>query len=54
MSELDLFNVENMNFKRSSLNISETARTPLSVTRCDKKLLHSESMVGLETKLSRI
>ena len=47
MSELTKSNVENMNSERSSLNISDTARTPLSVTRCDNESLHAESMVGL-------
>ena len=47
MSELTNSNVENMNTWRSSLNISDTARTPLSVTRCDNESLHTESMVGL-------
>ena len=47
MSELTNSNVENMNSERSSLNISDTARTPLSVTRCDNESLHAESMVGL-------
>ena len=47
MYELANSNVENMNFERSSLNISDTARTPLSVTRCDKESLHAESIVGL-------
>ena len=46
MSELTNSNVENMNFERSSLNTSDTARTPLSVTRCDNESLHAESMVG--------
>ena len=47
MSKLTNSNVENMNSERSSLNISDTARTPLSVTRCDNESLHAESMVGL-------
>ena len=47
MSELTNSNVENMNSERSSLSISDTARTPLSVTRCDNESLHAESMVGL-------
>ena len=47
MSELTNSNVENMNSKRSSLNISDTARTSLSVTRCDNESLHAEIMVGL-------
>ena len=47
MSELTNSNVENMNSERSSLNISDTARTPLSVTRCDNESLHAESMAGL-------
>ena len=47
MSELTNSNVENMNSERSSLNISDTARTPLSATRCDNESLHAESMVGL-------
>ena len=47
MSELTNSNVDNMNFERSSLNISDTARTPLSVTRCDNESLHAESMVSL-------
>ena len=47
MSELANHNVENMNSERSSLSISDTARIPLSVTRCDNELLHAESMVGL-------
>ena len=46
MYELTNSNVENMN-SESSLNISDTARTPLSVTRCDNESLHAESMVGL-------
>ena len=29
------------------MSISDTARTPLSVTRCDNESLHVESMVGL-------
>ena len=36
-----------MNSERSSLSISDTARTPLIVTRCDNESLHAESMVGL-------
>ena len=48
MSELTNSNVENMNSERSSLSISDTARTPLSVTRCDNESLHAESIVGLE------
>ena len=47
MSELANHNVENMNSERSSLRISDTARTPLSVTLCDNESLHAESMVGL-------
>ena len=47
MSELTNSNVENMNSERSSLSISDTARTSLSVTRCDNESLHAESMVGL-------
>ena len=47
MSELTNSNVENINFERSSLSISDTARTPLSVTRCDNESLYAESMVGL-------
>ena len=47
MSELTNSSVENMNSERSSLNISDTARTPLSVTRCDNESLHAEGMVGL-------
>ena len=47
MSELTNSNVENMNSERSSLSFSDTARTPLSVTRCDNESLHAESMVGL-------
>ena len=29
------------------MSISDTARTPLNVTRCDNESLHAESMVGL-------
>ena len=47
MSELTNSNVENMNSERSSLNISDTARTLLSVTPCDNWSLHAEGMVGL-------
>ena len=47
MSELRNSNVEDMNSERSSLNISDTARTPLRVTRCDNESLHAESMAGL-------
>ena len=47
MSELTNSNVENMNSKRSSLNISDTARTPLSVTHCDNESLYAESMIVL-------
>ena len=47
MSELTNSNVDNMNSERSSLSISDTARTPLSVTRCDNWSLHAEGMVGL-------
>ena len=47
MSELANHNVENMNSERRSLSISNTAHTPLSVTRCDNESLHAESMVGL-------
>ena len=47
MSELTNSNVENMNSERSSLSSSDTARIPLSVTRCDNESLHAESMVGL-------
>ena len=47
MSGLANSSVENMNSERSSLSISDTARTPLSVTRCDNESLHAESMVGL-------
>ena len=47
MSELTDSNIENMNSERSSLSIGDTARTPLSVTRCDNESLHAESMVGL-------
>uniref|UniRef100_A0AAV1VB72 Uncharacterized protein n=1 Tax=Peronospora matthiolae TaxID=2874970 RepID=A0AAV1VB72_9STRA len=45
MSELSNSNVTNTSFELSSS--SETARTPLSVTRCDNESLHAESMVGL-------
>ena len=47
MSKLTNSNVESMNSERRSLNISDTARTPLSVSRCDNESLHAESMVGL-------
>ena len=47
MSYLTNYNGESMNSKRSSLSNSDTARTPLSVTRCDNESLHAESMVGL-------
>ena len=47
MSEPTNSNVENMNSERSSLSISDTARTPLSVTCCNNESLHAESMVGL-------
>ena len=36
-----------MNSERRSLSISNTAHTPLSVTRCDNESLHAESMVSL-------
>ena len=49
MSELINFNVKNMTYERSSLTISDTARTPLSVARCDNESLHAASMVGLGT-----
>ena len=35
MYELTNSNVGNMNSEHSSLSISDTTRTPLSVTRCD-------------------
>ena len=47
MPELTNSKVEDMNSERSSLSISDTARTPLSVTRCDNESLHAESMAGL-------
>ena len=47
MSGLTNSNVENMNSERSSLSIIDTARTPLSVTRCDNESLHAECMVSL-------
>ena len=36
-----------MNSERRWLSISDTTRTPLSVTRCDNESLHAESMIGL-------
>ena len=47
LSESTNSNVENMNSERSSLNIGDTARNPVSVTRCDNESLHAESMVSL-------
>ena len=47
MSGLANSSVENMNSERSSLSISDTARTPLIVTRCDNESLDAESKVGL-------
>uniref|UniRef100_A0AAV1T3C0 Uncharacterized protein n=1 Tax=Peronospora matthiolae TaxID=2874970 RepID=A0AAV1T3C0_9STRA len=46
-SELSNSNVTNMSIEPSSSKTSETARTPLSGTRCDNESLHAESMVGL-------
>ena len=47
MSELlESDNVKDMSRERSSLTVSETARTPLSDTHCDRESLNAECIVG--------
>ena len=41
MSELINFNVDYMNIERSSFNVSNMTRTPMSDTQCDNKLMHA-------------